>query len=89
MMVPFAAELAHCVRPDRTLMLFDHQLRKHAAPPHQGVALLHHLMNKWWDGTAWSDWDWVGGQFHDHPAAVSWGRKTSRCFVRGKDSHLL
>jgi hypothetical protein len=33
-------------------------------------------------------WEWVGGVFHDNPAAVSWGPNRIDVFVRGMDNHL-
>jgi peptide methionine sulfoxide reductase MsrB len=46
------------------------------------------LIHKWWDGSAWSDWDRIGGAFHGNPAAVSWGTKRIDVFVQGTDNHL-
>jgi hypothetical protein len=46
------------------------------------------LQHKWWDGSKWSAWDWVGGFFQGNPAAVSWGPNRLDVFAWGNTQHL-
>jgi beta-glucosidase-like glycosyl hydrolase len=46
------------------------------------------LLHKWWDGTAWHDWESLGGRIVGDPAPVASGFASLDVFVRGIDNHL-
>lgn len=46
------------------------------------------MWHKWWDGSAWSNWEPQGGVLTSAPAAVSWGPNRIDCFVRGTDMQM-
>jgi hypothetical protein len=46
------------------------------------------LYHKWYDGSAWSGWEYMGGVCTTAPTVVSWGPDRLDVFVLGTDSAL-
>ncbi len=46
------------------------------------------LWHLWWDGTAWSSWEPLGGQLQGAPTVASWASNRLDVFVRGTDDQL-
>jgi len=47
-----------------------------------------HMWHKWWNGTAWSGWEDLGGILTAGPAAASWAANRLDCFAKGGDNAL-
>ena len=47
-----------------------------------------HMWHKWWDGSAWSGWEDLGGDLTSHVAVASWQVNRLDCFVRGPGDHM-
>ena len=46
------------------------------------------MWHRWWDGSKWSDWEYLGGSLNSGPAVASWGENRLDCFVQGPSNHL-
>ena len=46
------------------------------------------MWHKWWNGSAWSGWENLGGILTSEPGAVSWGQNQIDTFVRGTDNPM-
>ncbi len=46
------------------------------------------LWHKWWDGSAWSSWESLGGSLGSAPAVASWQEGRLDVFVRGPSDHM-
>jgi hypothetical protein len=46
------------------------------------------LLHKWWDGSAWSAWEDLGGGLNGGPDVASWGANRLDVFIRGTDNAL-
>ena len=42
-----------------------------------------HMWHKWWNGSAWSAWEDLGGELSSGIAVASWSENRLHCFVRG------
>jgi hypothetical protein len=47
------------------------------------------LFHRVWDGSTWSDWEYVDSPIYSAPAAVSWATDRIDVFAAGKDGELL
>lgn len=47
------------------------------------------LLHKFWNGSVWSEWQYVGGPIYSAPAAVSWGPQRIDVFAQGEKGHLV
>jgi hypothetical protein len=53
-----------------------------------GRGMDRHLWHKWWNGSAWSGWEDLGGSLASAPAVASWQENRLDCFVQGPNDHM-
>jgi hypothetical protein len=47
------------------------------------------MWHKWWNGSAWSGWEDLGGIITSAPAAASWAANRLDTFVKGANNHMF